>query len=155
MKKIYFAYGSNLSLDQMSYRCPHGIPIAKGFIEDYRLKFKGSGSGSYLTIEPAEGFRVPVVCWEIDEVDERHLDAYEGCPRFYYKKEITVHVESLFDGFEASVVGIVYIMHEDRLNGVPSDQYFETCAEGYRRFGFPKKFLVDAFNFSKFHYGKS
>ena len=36
------------------------IEIGTRFIPDYELLFKGSKTGSYLTIEPWEGGRVPV-----------------------------------------------------------------------------------------------
>ena len=87
-RKIYLAYGSNMSLLQMYHRCPDAEPIGKGIIKDYRLMFKGSKSGNYATIEYEEGQQVPVVVWAISEKDEQSLDRYEGFPSFYVKDTI-------------------------------------------------------------------
>ena len=39
----------------------------------------------------------------------------------------------------------VYIMHEDRPLGLPSESYMETCRQGYRSFGFDEAFLEQAY----------
>ena len=88
MKKYYLAYGSNLNVQQMRYRCPDATIFGTAEIPDYQLLFKGSMTGFYLTIEKKEGSTVPVAVWEVSECDERNLDAYEGCPNFYYKTEM-------------------------------------------------------------------
>ena len=66
-KRYYLAYGSNLNVRQMMIRCPSARMIGTATIEDYRLMFKGSKTGSYLTIEPEEGCSVPVGVWEVSE----------------------------------------------------------------------------------------
>ena len=51
-KRYYIAYGSNLNIRQMLMRCPDARVAGTSVIEDYQLLFKGSKTGSYLTIEP-------------------------------------------------------------------------------------------------------
>ena len=133
--KYYLAYGSTLNLDQMQYRCPKATPIGTAVINGYELLFKGSKTGSYLTIEKNENEYVPVGVWEVNEMDERRLDIYEGYPNFYYKKDIEVLLKD-WDGNRRKINAFVYIMHEDRPLGEPSLYYVRTCAEGYRSFGF-------------------
>lgn len=87
-KRYYVAYGSNLNVRQMLMRCRTARMIGTSSIKNYRLMFKGSQTGSYLTIEPSPGSEVPVGVWEVSETDERALDRYEGYPNFYYKKEM-------------------------------------------------------------------
>lgn len=70
----------------MRMRCPSARIIGTSEIPDYELLFKGSKTGSYLTIESKEGSRVPVAAWEVSAEDELALDRYEGFPTFYYKK---------------------------------------------------------------------
>ena len=54
-------------------------------------------------------------------------------------------MQSLVDGRELGEVdAIVYIMHENRSLGCPSDYYYKVCKEGYRRFGFDTKVLEKA-----------
>ena len=90
MNKYYLAYGSNLSVAQMAQRCPDAVYVGTAELKDYQLLFKGSQTGSYLTVEPKKGSSVPVLVWRISELDERSLDRYEGYPAFYYKKMLKV-----------------------------------------------------------------
>ena len=97
---------------QMAERCPDAVYVGTAVIPDYQLLFKGSLTGSYLTIEKKKGSKVPVLVWQISERDERYLDRYEGCQIFYYKKEMRLSMQSLVDGTELGEVdAIVYIMH--------------------------------------------
>ena len=41
-KRYYIAYGSNLNIPQMRWRCPSARIIGTSEIPDYRLLFKGS-----------------------------------------------------------------------------------------------------------------
>ena len=60
MKKYYIAYGSNLNVQQMKFRCPGAKVVGKSVIKNYELLYKGSKTGSYLTIEKKNGSVVPV-----------------------------------------------------------------------------------------------
>lgn len=149
MKKYYLAYGSNLNLRQMRFRCPTARVVGTAVIENYELLFKGSKSGSYLTIEPKEGAQVPVAVWSVEEPDEMALDRYEGFPTFYYKKQMQVMIKGIKTGKERLRDAFVYIMHEDRPIGIPSWYYVETCLSGYKTFGFDEHFLMSAIRKSK------
>lgn len=144
-KRYYIAYGSNLNIPQMRMRCPSARVIGTSEIKDYRLLFKGSKTGSYLTIESKEGGRVPVVAWSVTAEDEAALDRYEGFPTFYYKKEMELPIKGIRSGRVRKRRCFVYIMHEDRQLGLPSSQYLRTCRDGYRCFGFDEKFLKWAY----------
>lgn len=140
---LYAAYGSNLNVFQMSKRCPDAEVVTTGVIKDYRLMFKGSKTGSYLTIEPAPSCEVPVGIWRVSGRDIEALNFYEGYPDFYYKKAFNIFCE---DGRRHRV--FAYIMHEDRQLAMPSKYYVETCEEGYRDFQFDTKFLEDAVQYT-------
>ncbi len=145
MSKYYLAYGSNLSMAQMAQRCPEAVYVGIAVIPDYQLLFKGSQSGSYLTVEPKPGSSVPVLVWKISDSDEFRLDRYEGCPTFYYKTTMRVEVQSLLDGTSLGELdALIYIMHEDRSLGCPTLQYYDICLEGYLRFGFDYRVLEKA-----------
>lgn len=144
-KRYYIAYGSNLNVGQMRMRCPGARIIGTSVVEGYRLLFKGSRTGSYLTIEPQEGASVPVAAWAVTEEDEAALDRYEGFPSFYYKKEMELPIRGIRTGKVRRRKVFVYIMHEDRPLGLPSESYMATCMEGYRRFGFDEAFLEQAY----------
>ena len=151
-KKLYLAYGSNLSISQMDYRCPDAFVVGRAVIKDYRLMYKGSRTGAYATIEPAEGHEVPVLVWMISENDEKNLDRYEGYPTFYYKKELEVEVLGISrrdkDKSYGMRTAMVYIMDEEREHGLPSKYYEDILKEGYKQFGFDSKLLQEARKFT-------
>lgn len=148
-KRYYLAYGSNLNIPQMQMRCPDARVIGTATILDYRLLFKGSKTGSYLTIEPAPDFHVPVAVWDVSPQDELALDRYEGYPNFYYKKELTLPITGIRTGKVRVRKAFVYIMHEERKLGIPYTGYIRTCIEGYRAFGFDIGYLLDAYDYSR------
>ncbi len=148
MKKTYIAYGSNLDLWQMQRRCPTSRPIGRGILKGWRLVFKGSRTGSYLTIVKDPDGEVPVGLFEVRKEDELALDRYEGCPFFYQKIRQSVHTP---DGVKT---GFVYLMPEDAKYGIPSEVYMLTCMEGYDDFGFDHKYLQEALKESEERYGK-
>lgn len=141
MKKYYLAYGSNLNVHQMKYRCPTAKIVGTAVIRDYELLYKGSKTGSYLTIEKRKGSLVPVAVWEVTESDECSLDIYEGCPNFYYKKNMKIRLSETGKMIDA----FVYIMHEERRLGIPTPAYASTCKFGYTIFGFDFKYLDEAY----------
>ena len=147
-RRYYIAYGSNLNVQQMRMRCPWARIIGTSEVPDYRLLFKGSKTGAYLTIEPYESGSVPVAVWEVTAGDELALDRYEGFPRFYYKAEMSLPITSIRSGKTRMRTVFVYIMHEDRPFGVPSDYYVDVCREGYAAFGFDQGKLTEALRIS-------
>lgn len=145
-KKYYIAYGSNLDTMQMKFRCPGARPIGVTFLPNHELLFKGSKTGSYLTVEPCEGSSVACAVWEVTQQDEQNLDRYEGYPDFYYKEELEVNVQPFSNRAPKPMTVFIYKMHEERPLGKPSKQYLETCLRGYRNFGFDITRLFDAYS---------
>ena len=129
----YMAYGSNLHLGQMANRCPDAVPVGKGILEGWKLRFR-----VHATIETEKGSSVPVGIWEISKEDEKSLDRYEGFPRYYYKTMLPVKMKD-FTGHEVEIWAMAYIMQEGRPISEPSEYYYQIIKEGYRRFGLPIK----------------
>lgn len=146
MRKLYLAYGSNMDMDQMAYRCPDAAYVGTAVLDGWRLMFKGSMSGNYATIEREEGCKVPVVVFEISAADEKSLDRYEGYPNFYYKDYLDVPEYGK---------AMVYIMHEERRMGLPSEYYYDVLYKAYELFGFDKKILMGAYEYTNENSGKS
>lgn len=147
-KRYYIAYGSNLNISQMCWRCPSARIIGTSEVRDYRLLFKGSKTGAYLTIEPFEGGSVPVAAWEVSAEDELSLDRYEGYPTFYYKAEMKLPIKGIRSGKTRMRTVFVYIMHENRPIGIPSKYYVDVCREGYDAFSFEQSKLTEALQIS-------
>lgn len=119
--RYYLAYGSNLDMERMGHRCPYAVPVGVTEIYGYRLLFKKSKTGCYATIEQDANESVPAVVWLLSEFDELLLDRYEGCPRYYYKKQFQLPVWNL-DGHRMKKLKtcMAYILHEERQLGCPA-----------------------------------
>ncbi|CAK7027506.1 MAG: hypothetical protein ENTB_05215 [Enterocloster aldenensis] len=135
---LYIAYGSNLNLPQMAFRCPAAEVVGKSELKDYELLFRGGRRGAVATVEPKEGGSVPVLLWKIRQTDEAALDRYEGYPRLYGKQMMDVELDG------KTVSAMVYIMTPGHEFGIPSDYYAEVIREGYESAGFDTQVLEDA-----------
>lgn len=123
--KYYVAYGSNLNLAQMASRCPYARVYGSGHINNWELIYRGVQGNSHATIRRKKGSSVPVLVWEIEDSDEKRLDAYEGYPRYYVKQNIMVNVGG------SRKKCMVYIMDPSRKPGRPSPYYMEVIRQGY------------------------
>lgn len=137
-KRYYIAYGSNINLPQMKYRCPTAVVEGTSEIPGYELVFRGSPTCAVATIEPKEGAIVPVLVWSIKPNDERALDRYEGYPRLYVKQDFQIELNG------KAITAMAYVMTPGRCAGTPCASYLQTITDGYVEFGFPKKVLFDA-----------
>ncbi len=134
---LYFAYGSNINLNQMSYRCPDASVVGPVALENYELLFR---RGGFATIAPKEGGKVHGLLWSLSPECERSLDHYEGFPRFYDKRMVTVR-----DAEGRSLSVMAYIMDERfREPMLPTDTYYNGILEGYRQNGLPVAALKKA-----------
>ena len=75
---LYFAYGSNINLGQMEYRCPDASVVGPVTLENYELLFR---RGGFATIAPKEGETVHGLLWSLTPECERSLNRYEGYVR--------------------------------------------------------------------------
>ena len=114
--KLYFAYGANLNIDSMSYRCPDAVAVQPFYLQGWSLAFSG-----VATIRPDADGCVAGALWAISDADERSLDIFEGYPTIYRKEVIRS------DGLEL----MFYVMNSDG-PGVPSANYLMTIAQGYQ-----------------------
>ena len=135
----YLAYGSNLSVKQMSVRCPHAKIIGKAVLKDYRLVFR-----THANIEKHKGSKVPVIVWDISEKDEKRLDRYEGYPKSYDKKTVEVRMTTLENKKPKKIQAMIYVMTKGKEKSPPTWDYFNTIAEGYFNFGFNDSLLLEA-----------
>ena len=136
----YLAYGSNLNVEQMRYRCPGAKRIGTTDLNGHRITFRGNSRyWGVANIEPRHGSSVPVGIWQITDQDERNLDRYEGFPRLYDKVTFRVQLPDL-----RTVDAIAYVMTGGRPWAQPSAYYLETIKQGYRDFGFENRKLLYA-----------
>jgi gamma-glutamylcyclotransferase (GGCT)/AIG2-like uncharacterized protein YtfP len=82
--KLYFAYGSNMSKDQMVERCPNHKYFGHGILKGFRWIISERG---YANIIKSEADVVHGVVYRILEEDEESLDTAEGVHKGSYRKE--------------------------------------------------------------------
>ncbi len=114
---IYFAYGSNLSSDNMHSRCGSDIEaLGPAKLLDYDLTFDKRG---YANIIPYPGKYVWGLLWRIDENCLKALDIYEGYPTLYGRQTVTVELGP------DNIAALVYIEPADQSGGQPGRAYLE------------------------------
>lgn len=114
---LYVAYGSNLNVQQMSYRCPGATVAFTGYLINWKLLYRGSHTGSYATVKRQKGSRVPVAVWNIDSKNEKALDLYEGYPRFYKKRNVFVQLKN-----GTRKKAMIYLLPDSATAGRPSSR---------------------------------
>ncbi|MBR2427228.1 MAG: gamma-glutamylcyclotransferase [Lentisphaeria bacterium] len=138
MKKfLYFAYGSNLNIEQMKQRCPDSIGISPAVLNGWKLIER-----TYADIEEAPGECVNGALYEISDQDLANLDHYEGYPECYTRQEVMVT-----DNSGRYQKAWVYIMTEEcgkrRDHGCYSERYREICSAGAAEYwGIPNAFAA-------------
>lgn len=130
--QLYIAYGSNINLEQMAFRCPHSRVVGTSKIKDFELEFRG-----VATIVPKENASVPVLIWELDERDLPTLNRYEGWPRLYRQEKMSFELNG------KSYEGMAYLMNYGKISP-PSQQYYNTILQGYRENDLDESYLQKA-----------
>lgn len=132
-EKLYVAYGSNINLEQMAFRCPNSEVVGTAMLQGYELQFK-----RVATVEKKEDAQTPVLIWKLPKEDENALDRFEGFPSLYRKEQVSLEV----DGQEQKAM--VYIMNGDRTLAEPSMGYYDCIQQGYVGNGLDLSYLERA-----------
>ena len=134
---LYFAYGSNLNIEQMKTRCPGAVGISPAVLEGWKLAER-----IYADIEKAPGECVNGALYELFENDLAALDRFEGYPQCYDREEFMVT-----DNSGTFRKAWVYRMTEEcgkrRDHGKYSDRYRKICSDGAEYWGIPNAFAED------------
>ena len=129
-KRLYLAYGSNLNISQMAYRCPTAKAVGAAMIYGWELCFRGVAD---IVKSKDPNMVLPVGIWEIEPADEYELDIYEG-----YRE----NGKGLYDKIE--VCGVMTYQMTRRDIAAPNQGYFNTILQGYHDFGLDTNYLHDA-----------
>lgn len=128
---LYFAYGSNMKLEQMESR-GKVISHTTAVLRDHRLVFnkasKKNPSEGFANVVKSEGSVVEGVLYLLDD-DISELDRREGVPEHYTKEAMIVERA---DG--TTLEALVYVANPDRTseNLLPSKEYVEKLLENKR-----------------------
>lgn len=131
---FYFAYGSNMNLEQMAVRCPGASPVGSAILAGYRLTER-----QYADIDRSPGSSVNGLLWRVTAADLVALDRYEGFPRFYTRYRVNVVVDG------RQVNAIVYEMtaraKREREGHPYSEYYRDICSSGAVVNGIKNEFI--------------
>lgn len=146
-ERLYFAYGSNINLDQMERRCPNAEVVAPVTLNGYRLLFRGGyPNHGVATIAPDPTKQVKGLLWRLTPECEQSLDHYEGFPHFYGKETVTVMDKA---GNAYPVMAYIMTQEFEREPSYPSMSYYTGIAQGYEQNGIPMKTLDTALKYCR------
>lgn len=91
MSRLYLAYGSNMSREQMRFRCPGAVLVDAVVIPGWRLAFRGAfsrnwGAGAVATLLPDERHCAAGMVYDLAPEHEEALDGWEGVSQGHYSK---------------------------------------------------------------------
>ena len=118
---LYFAYGMNTNRGQMAQRCPAAQSLGKATLYGHEFRF-----ARHADIIENPDFVTHGVLWEITPECELSLDALEGYPTYYLKKQVNVFHNG------RAVECMVYYMAGEQIDENPSNGYLEMLFEGYQ-----------------------
>lgn len=138
----YFAYGSNLNVEQMKHRCPSAIPISSLVLPNARLVFR-----NVADVEYDPGASVTGGLWDITDRCEAALDRYEGVKGGLYRKEyITISIRE--GGKMRERKALIYQMNRSSYSE-PGEFYLNSIRKGYKDFGIARELLTEAVEYTK------
>jgi len=127
----YFAYGSNLCVNQMALRCPDAAEPRPAVLSDHDWLINQRG---VATIEPFAGNQVHGVLWQVSDHDLAILDSAEGVPVRYRRDRLTVQTA------DGPAPAWVYIDHRTE-PGPPRPGYLERIIDGAQHHGLPQRWV--------------
>jgi len=128
--KFYFAYGSNMNVDQFDNRCPQSTPSTGGTLKGWRLVINSRG---VATIQKSKKSYIEGALYELSPEDEETLDVCEGVAGGFYQKHM-LEIEC-DDGRTREA--LVYI-DKNASPGRARKGYLETCLAGAKEWGLLK-----------------
>ena len=147
--EYYFAYGSNLSIEQMTSRCPSAQVFEKAIIRDYELRFpihspsrqgKGVASIHKRKDASAEG-----VIYTMTKNDLLKLDRFEANGVRYSRKKVIV---DLLNSNKKIEVWTYFALHDEGKHYNPSKQYLSLIIKGAKGHGLSQGYVEQLENFS-------
>ena len=129
---LYFAYGSNLSHEQMRDRCKDHKYIKNVFLEGYQLSFCAINRdyGAANIVKKPKS-KVPGGVWKISASDEKELDYYEGFPIKYEKDFFTLNGDKV----------MFYIIKRQYSFKQPQRRYVNIINQGYKDCQIDREYL--------------
>lgn len=140
MKRLYFSYGSNMSVRRLSDRVPSAKVMSTAQLYEYELKFHKKSYTKSSKCDVAytgDGDHVVHgVVFEIDEDDKQTLDGFEGCGSGYEEKTVTLELP---DG--EKIEAFTYYATNVDTSLKPFHWYKEHVVRGAKEHGLPADYI--------------
>jgi gamma-glutamylcyclotransferase (GGCT)/AIG2-like uncharacterized protein YtfP len=105
----------------MSTRCPKAKSLGKVILPNHSLAFKG-----VCDITQTTGVNMECALWTISKDCEKSLDALEGYPFMYDKKQVVVRYNN------QKIHAMIYYMTPGAKLAVPGKYYLDMVTNGYK-----------------------
>ena len=144
-KRLYFAYGSNLSLTQIKLRCPAFKTIGTAALSNHRVVCNKKGKNSvdfYAGIFCSPGDEVLGALYQLTEEDITRLDAIEGCNdggKHYIRNEMDFFVRNRETG--QVINAFTYFVSKPVAPQKPTSEYAAKIFQGCRDHRFPDEYV--------------
>ena len=136
----YFAYGSNMSREELRSRCPNAEFVTIARLPDHRLDFTRYSrrrQGGVADIVPSSGDEVWGVVYDIPSDELPALDRKEGVPNAYQRAIVSVITPS-GERAEALTYTVVHKVPTES----PSERYLALILKGAREWGLPAEYVL-------------
>jgi gamma-glutamylcyclotransferase len=135
---LYFAYASNMNFVQMKRWCQGSRFLKSVFLEGQRFVYDGyslTWDGAVGNMVRAETDRVWGALFEITEKDRLSLDAFEGYPRTYDRKDVQVRDPA------GNVYRAMTYARAGRAVGKPHPDYEKVILDGAKDCHLPEEYV--------------
>jgi gamma-glutamylcyclotransferase len=131
----YFAYGSNMVMDQMRRICGRDFTLlGRAVLPDYEL---GTDLRGYGNIRPRKNSEVYGLLYDIGQRALAALDSFEGYPNVFGREKVRVVDEDKRDHY-----AWVYLEPAEQFSGIrPSPEYFRRVAAAARENHLPEHWV--------------
>ncbi|KAF7559964.1 hypothetical protein G7046_g4189 [Stylonectria norvegica] len=136
---LYFAYGSNLSTEQMRQRCPYSTPIGLGHLAGWKWFINERGFANIAQLPANANDEVDEeqpgvygLLYLLPPPDEERLDAFEGVPDAYQKFQTEVKWVRDAGGEEVGEVlrALIYVDGRRTAEDKPREEYVGRMERG-------------------------
>ena len=130
--RAYFAYGSNMDVNQMADRCPSAEIVGVCRLDGHRFLINSRG---VATLVPDASSYALGILWDLPLEDEQTLDDYEGVPTYYQKHLVTVETD------RKAIQALIY-QATDKTPGRSRRGYMDGIVAAARQHGFDEAYVA-------------
>jgi gamma-glutamylcyclotransferase len=135
---FYFAYASNMNLAQMKRWCPASRFFKTVLLDGFRFVYDGFSvpwDGAVGNVIKAKGEGVWGALYEITESNRLTLDAFEGYPRAYDRRDVEVKDQ------DGNVYRAMTYFRTGRALGKPHPDYEKVVLDGAKECALPEDYV--------------